>query len=190
MPQLPLRGPQIYVAARMRKSTPTLWQASMQTASAAGRRRRSKYRPTLERPPPHTLEQREPPENHQGFQSYGSRRKKVLAHRRLNRARKIKSGRPDSNRRHPAWEASTLPTELRPHIFAPLSLPARDALASGRHAAACPFARESIVLGLAVASARRFLTSGKLCRFFRRQRTQRSYRDPSNVYEPPATPSE
>ena len=26
-----------------------------------------------------------------------------------------KSGRPDSNRRHPAWEASTLPTELRPH---------------------------------------------------------------------------
>ena len=27
------------------------------------------------------------------------------------------SGRPGSNRRHLAWEASTLPTELRPHIL-------------------------------------------------------------------------
>ncbi len=28
---------------------------------------------------------------------------------------KIKSGRRDSNPRQPAWEAGTLPTELRPH---------------------------------------------------------------------------
>src|ERR1700748_1077633 len=31
-----------------------------------------------------------------------------------NARREKKSGRTDSNRRHPAWEASALPTELRP----------------------------------------------------------------------------
>ena len=28
----------------------------------------------------------------------------------------VQSGRPDSDRRHPAWEASALPTELRPQV--------------------------------------------------------------------------
>ena len=34
-----------------------------------------------------------------------------------------KSGRPDSNRRRPAWEAGILPTELRPHVGGDLAGP-------------------------------------------------------------------
>src|SRR5689334_9044944 len=35
---------------------------------------------------------------------------------RCRASRDIRSGRPDSNRRRPAWEAGILPTELRPQI--------------------------------------------------------------------------
>ena len=44
----------------------------------------------------------------------------------------IQSGRRDSNPRHPAWEASALPTELRPRNFAFPLYPIRPAGATGR----------------------------------------------------------
>src|SRR5258706_2650393 len=41
-----------------------------------------------------------------------------------------KSGRPDSNRRRPAWEAGILPTELRPRLN---NLPRGDCTINSRH---------------------------------------------------------
>lgn len=54
-----------------------------------------------------------------------------------------KSGRRDSNPRHPAWEASALPTELRPHLLRRNSTTRCDgAIACGlRRRRACEFRR-------------------------------------------------
>ena len=43
------------------------------------------------------------------------------------------SGRPDSNRRRPAWEAGILPTELRPQLLALASFPIYPAVTPTRY---------------------------------------------------------
>src|SRR4051794_12803623 len=51
----------------------------------------------------------------------------VAVQRELSR-----SGRPDSNRRRPAWEAGILPSELRPQITGPMSRADVENIALGR----------------------------------------------------------